>query len=307
MKSVICLMGPTACGKTQVAIDAVERGPFEIVSVDSAMIYRGMDIGTAKPTAEELARAPHRLIDICDPANGYSVGQFLRDVEREIRQIHAKQKTPLLVGGSMLYFHQLQHGMHLLPQTTPEIRTRVATLAAQHGWPGLHTKLAHIDPATAERLEPTDAQRISRAYEIYLQTGQPLSVWHMTEAPAQFDFNFHSLILAPKDRKVIHQRIEKRFDQMLDSGFIDEVKMLFNRDDLSPALPSIRCVGYRQAWSYLAGEFTKLKMREKAIVATRQLCKRQLTWLRRWEDAQWVEQPAEALTQILRWKEAANE
>lgn len=294
-------MGPTACGKTQVAIDAVQKGPYEIVSVDSAMIYRGMDIGTAKPTSAELALAPHRLIDICDPADGYSVGQFLRDVEREISQIHAKQKTPLLVGGTMMYFHQLQHGMHALPQTTPEIRTRVATLAAQHGWPALHEKLAQVDPVTAERLEPTDAQRVARAYEIYLQTGQPLSVWHMTEAPAQSDFEFQSLILAPSDRKVIHGRIEKRFDQMLAAGFIDEVKTLYERGDLSPALPSIRCVGYRQAWSYLADEYSKEQMREQAIIATRQLCKRQLTWLRRWENAVWVEQPQEALTQVLRW------
>lgn len=301
MKPVICLMGPTACGKTQVAIDAVQKGPYEIVSVDSAMIYRGMDIGTAKPTSAELALAPHRLIDICDPADGYSVGQFLRDVEREISQIHAKQKTPLLVGGTMMYFHQLQHGMHALPQTTPEIRTRVATLAAQHGWPALHEKLAQVDPVTAERLEPTDAQRVARAYEIYLQTGQPLSVWHMTEAPAQSDFEFQSLILAPSDRKVIHGRIEKRFDQMLAAGFIDEVKTLYERGDLSPALPSIRCVGYRQAWSYLADEYSKEQMREQAIIATRQLCKRQLTWLRRWENAVWVEQPQEALTQVLRW------
>lgn len=301
MKSVICLMGPTACGKTQVAIDAVQQGPFEIVSVDSAMIFRDMDIGTAKPTAEELAIAPHRLINVCDPAEHYSVGQFLRDVEHEISEIHAKHKIPLLVGGTMMYFHQLQNGMHSIPKSTPEVRTSVASLAAKIGWPGVHAKLSNIDPATADRLEPNDAQRISRAYEVYLQTGQTLSVWHMTEAQPTLEFDFKTLILAPKDRSIIHERIEKRFDQMLDHGFMQEVEQLYNRRDLSPALPAIRCVGYRQAWSYLAGEIDKATMRERAIIATRQLCKRQFTWLRRWEGAHWVEAPSDALKETLRW------
>lgn len=301
MKSVICLMGPTACGKTQVAIDAVQQGPFEIVSVDSAMIFRDMDIGTAKPTPEELAVAPHRMINICDPAEHYSVGQFLRDVEHEISDIHANNKVPLLVGGTMMYFYQLKNGMHSIPTSTPEIRTSVASLAATIGWAGVHAKLSEIDPTTADRLKPNDAQRISRAYEVYLQTGQTLSAWHMTEAQPTLNFDFKTLILAPKDRSIIHERIEKRFDQMLDHGFIHEVEQLYNRKDLSPALPAIRCVGYRQAWSYLAGEMDKVTMRERAIIATRQLCKRQFTWLRRWEKATWVEAPSNALKEILRW------
>ena len=288
---VICLMGPTACGKTGAAIDLVERGGYEIISVDSAMIYRGMDIGTATPTATELARAPHRLIDIRDPAQAYSVGEFCADAQREIQDIIANGNTPLLVGGTMMYFHQLQQGYSALPSADAVVRQQVANEAADMGWPAMHSKLQQVDSPTADQLHPNDAQRISRALEIYYQTGKPLSVWRAEQSQAPPPYHFENIILAPEEREIIHQRIEQRFDLMLEQGFLDEVKLLFNRGDLNPRMPSIRSVGYRQAWEYCAGHWDFDTMRERAIIATRQLCKRQFTWLRRWQNARWIQSP----------------
>ena len=286
---VICLMGPTASGKTAAAIDMVSRGPYDIISVDSAMIYRDMDIGTAKPSKDELAAAPHRLIDIVDPAESYSLGNFMADVTREIDDILAHDKIPLLVGGTMMYFYQLQHGINNIPSSDALIRERITQEAQEQGWPALHERLTHVDPVTATRLHPNDAQRISRALEIFEQTGKPLSSWQQEYTSANPRYEFENIILAPHDRAIIHERIEKRFDLMLQQGFIDEVERLYARGDLDANKPSIRSVGYRQAWDYLEGTSDFATMRERAIVATRQLCKRQFTWLRRWQDATWVE------------------
>jgi tRNA dimethylallyltransferase len=286
--TIVCLMGPTACGKTAKAIQMVEQGGYEIISVDSAMVYRGMDIGTATPSEEELARAPHRLINIRDPSESYSAGDFCRDVVVEIKDILANGNTPLLVGGTMMYYHQFQKGYSELPSADEAIRQQISLEAKQLGWAAMHVKLQQIDPTTAGQLHPNDAQRISRALEIYYQTNKPLSQWHQEQTQQTSDYEFENIILAPEERAIIHERIEKRFDLMLEHGFLDEVDALYKRGDLHPDLPSIRSVGYRQAWDYLAGVCDKKTMREKAIIATRQLCKRQFTWLRRWEDAQWI-------------------
>lgn len=298
MQKVVCLMGPTACGKTGAAIELVKQGGYEIISVDSAMVYRGMDIGTATPSAEELAAAPHRLINIRDPAESYSVGDFCDDAQREIQAILANGNIPLLVGGTMMYFHQLQQGYSELPSSNAAIRQQVAEEAEQSGWPAMHAKLQRVDSQTAEQLHPNDAQRISRALEIYYQTGKPLSVWHAEQQLQPPAYQFENIILAPDERRIIHQRIEQRFDLMLEQGFIEEVEALYQRGDLHPDLSSIRSVGYRQAWEYCAGHIDKETMRERAIIATRQLCKRQFTWLRRWQDARWIKSPDELFTQI---------
>jgi tRNA dimethylallyltransferase len=288
MKKVICLMGPTACGKTGMAIEMVKQGGYEIISVDSAMIYRGMDIGTATPTAQELADAPHRLINIKDPSESYSVGEFCDDAEREIEAVLANGNAPLLVGGTMMYYYQLQKGYSELPSADEVVRQQVAREAQAIGWPAMHVKLKEIDPQAAEQLHPNDAQRISRALEIFYQTGKPLSQWHQEQTIHKPKYKFENRILAPDNRSIIHERIEKRFDLMLEQGFLDEVELLFKRGDLDVSMPSIRSVGYRQAWEYFLGNCDKQVMREKAIVATRQLCKRQFTWLRRWADAVWI-------------------
>jgi len=286
---VICLMGPTACGKTARAIEMVQQGGYEIISVDSAMIYRGMDIGTATPTAEELSAAPHRLINIRDPSERYSVGDFCRDVIIEIEDILKNDNTPLLVGGTMMYFHQLQKGYSELPSADDRIRQQVSNDAETLGWPMMHQKLQEFDPHTAAQLHPNDAQRISRALEIYYQTGKSLSQWHQEQTLKKPPYHFETMILAPEDRAVIHNKIEQRFDLMLKQGFLDEVRALYQRGDLHCDMPSIRSVGYRQAWDYLAGQCDKETMREKAIIATRQLCKRQFTWLRRWKNCNHVQ------------------
>ena len=288
MHTIICLMGPTASGKTGAAMALVKRGGHEIISVDSAMIYRGMDIGTATPTADELAQAPHRLINIRDPAERYSVGEFCDDALREIEAVIANGNTPILVGGTMMYFHQLQIGYSELPSADANIRQQVADEAVKIGWPAMHAKLQDVDAESAQQLHPNDQQRVSRALEIFYQTGKSLSHWQREQHQTPPPYNFENIILAPEERSVIHERIEKRFDQMLAQGFLDEVEALYKRGDLTPELPSIRCVGYRQAWDYLAGVDDKETMREKSIIATRQLCKRQFTWLRRWQDARWV-------------------
>lgn len=294
---ILCLMGPTACGKTEAAIRLAEHYPCEIISVDSAMVYRGLDIGTAKPTPAECARAPHRLIDIRDPAEPYSVGEFCRDAWREIDSIRAAGRTPLLVGGTMMYFHQLQSGYSALPASTAETRAAIAAEAEYQGWPALYDRLKQIDPEMALTLHPNDTQRIARALELYAQTGQTMTQWQ-AEQTQNKKTDFVHLILAPPERQIIHDRIAKRFDQMLGMGFLNEVEGLFHRGDLYPELPAIRSVGYRQAWSYFEGEYDHATMREKAIVATRQLCKRQFTWLRRFSDATWHETPKAILAAL---------
>lgn len=287
--AIICLMGPTASGKTGLAIELVQQLPFEIISVDSAMVYRGMDIGTAKPTVDILKIAPHHLIDICDPAESYSAGRFTRDVLTAIDVIFKKGKIPLLVGGTMLYFHALQKGLNQLPTANPEVRLALQQQADQLGLAALHQRLSEIDPVAAARIHPHDAQRIQRALEVYEVSGKTLTELHQDELDPSQQYKMINIIVAPNDRKILHQRIAKRFDDMLAMGFIDEVKQLYARGDLNLENPSIRSVGYRQAWEYLMGRLNEAEMRERAIIATRQLAKRQFTWLRSWQDATWFD------------------
>jgi len=281
----IGLAGPTASGKTGLALKLATELPLEIVSVDSALVYRGMDIGTAKPTAAELAAAPHHLIDILDPAQAYSAAQFAADAQRLIADIRARGKLPLLVGGTMLYFKALIDGIDALPPADAAVRAALDTQAAAQGWPALHTELAHVDPVTAARLAPNDAQRIQRALEVFRVTGQPLSTFHTRGGDVPAGLPRHRLLaLEPRDRPWLHARIGQRFDQMLAQGFLDEVHALRARGDLHTNLPSMRCVGYRQAWEALdaglSGDALHTELLERGSAATRQLAKRQLTWLR---------------------------
>ncbi|MFM0438395.1 tRNA (adenosine(37)-N6)-dimethylallyltransferase MiaA [Paraburkholderia strydomiana] len=278
-----CLLGPTASGKTAAALALAARRPVEIISVDSALVYREMDIGTAKPTADERAVAPHHLIDIVDPADAYSAAEFRADALRLTAEITARGRLPLLVGGTMLYYKALTQGLNDLPAADANIRAQLDADAARDGWPALHARLATVDPATAARLAPNDSQRIQRALEIFLLTGQAMSA--LLATPARIDdaaaqWRFAPIALEPSDRSVLHARIEQRFDAMLANGFVDEVVKLRERGDLSPEMPSMRCVGYRQVWEYLDGTVDYPTMRDKGVFATRQLCKRQLTWLR---------------------------
>ncbi|MFC5431543.1 tRNA (adenosine(37)-N6)-dimethylallyltransferase MiaA [Paraburkholderia denitrificans] len=285
---VACLLGPTASGKTAAALayaaQSAARGrEVEIVSVDSALVYRGMDIGTAKPSAAERAAAVHHLIDIVDPADAYSAANFRADALRVTGEIVARNHVPLLVGGTMLYYRALTQGLNDLPAADPEVRAALDADAAREGWPALHARLAAVDRATAARLAPNDSQRIQRALEVFMLTGQPMSA--LLAAPAMridaaAHYRFVPVALEPSDRSVLHARIAQRFDAMLAAGFIDEVKALRARGDLHPGLASMRCVGYRQAWEYLDGATDYDTMRDKGVFATRQLCKRQLTWLR---------------------------
>ncbi|QTS83938.1 tRNA dimethylallyltransferase [Coxiella endosymbiont of Amblyomma nuttalli] len=284
---VICLMGPTASGKTGLAIKLAKKFPLVIVSVDSAMVYRGLNVGTAKPQTKVLHKISHRLIDICDPSHSYSVGQFYNDALREIRAIHASNHIPLLVGGTMLYFHVLHRGFSDLPTANENIRKKIQAKADINGWPALYRKLKKIDPASATRISPNDAQRIQRALEVYEITGQSLSDHQIAKRFNLLPYHFINLIISPNDREFLHQCIEKRFDQMLKNNFLEEVKKLYQRHDLSANLPAIRTVGYRQIWQYLSGEYNWEIMRYKAIVATRQLAKHQLTWLRQWTESKW--------------------
>ncbi|MCG5260778.1 tRNA (adenosine(37)-N6)-dimethylallyltransferase MiaA [Cupriavidus gilardii] len=282
---IVCLLGPTASGKTAAALALAARAPVEIISMDSALVYREMDIGTAKPSAAELAAVPHHLIDIIDPADSYSAAQFVNDTNALIDAIRARGREPLIVGGTMLYYKALTQGLNDLPQADPQLRAELDQLAAERGWPALHAMLAEVDPITAARLAPNDSQRIQRALEIHRLTGQPMSALLARQADARtFDgqagARFRAIALEPSDRAVLHARIEARFDAMLAGGLLDEVQRLRGRGDLHPGLPSIRCVGYRQVWEYLDGLCDFATMRERGIAATRQLCKRQLTWLR---------------------------
>ncbi|MBV8633787.1 MAG: tRNA (adenosine(37)-N6)-dimethylallyltransferase MiaA [Burkholderiaceae bacterium] len=279
----VAIMGPTASGKTAAALAIAAQRPVEIISVDSALVYRGMDVGTAKPTREEQAAAPHHLIDILDPGEAYSAMQFRQDALRLVDDIAARGKLPLLVGGTMLYFKALQDGLDDLPQADPAIRARLDAEAAQLGVPALHARLAQLDPATAQRLKPNDSQRIQRALEIIELSGQPMSALLTNKVAAELPFELLPLALEPSERSVLHERIARRFDAMLadeEHGLLAEVKALRARGDLHLGLPSMRCVGYRQAWEYLDGSYDRETLREKGIAATRQLAKRQLTWLR---------------------------
>ena len=295
------LIGPTASGKTAAALAIAHAWPVEVISVDSALVYQGMDIGTAKPTATELAAVPHHLINIRDPLHAYSAAEFALDARRLMLDITARGKLPLLVGGTMLYLKALTEGLDDMPHADPAIRAELQAQAERVGWPALHAELALVDPVTAARLAPADSQRISRALEVYRATGQPLSSFHTTKniatspdetwatAPKSLKDSSHLLIsLEPTNRAWLHQRIAQRFDTMLASGFLDEVKTLRARGDLHPDLPAMRCVGYRQAWDYLdaqetagsTGAWPLSELRDKGIAATRQLAKRQITWLR---------------------------
>lgn len=280
-RRAIFLMGPTASGKTDLAVALHEHLDVELVSVDSALVYRGMDIGTAKPDAEVLARAPHHLIDICDPAEAYSAARFVEDATALCRAIWARDKTPLLVGGTMLYFRSLEFGLSDLPSADPAVRAAIAAEADALGWAALHERLRAIDPVAATRIHPNDPQRLQRALEVHRLTGKTLT--ELQGSSRGFEGELLRLAIAPEERRVLHERIALRFRLMLEQGFLAEVETLFRRGDLTPDLPSIRSVGYRQAWDYLAGIDDYDDMVEKALAATRQLAKRQLTWLRHWD------------------------
>ena len=278
---VLCLAGPTASGKTELAVALVEALPLEIISVDSALVYRGMDIGTAKPDAATLARAPHRLIDICEPEETYSAARFCADARRHIEQIHAAGKAPLLVGGTMLYFRALLDGLSELPSASPEIRQRLEAEARTHGWAHLHERLRRVDPEAAARIHPNDPQRLQRALEVWELTGSPISVLQQARGDGiRARYRTAGVALFPEDRAALHRRIALRFDRMLAAGFVDEVRALRDSGRLDPSFPSMKSVGYRQVWQYLEGQLDYREMRERGIIATRQLAKRQLTWLR---------------------------
>lgn len=280
----VAIMGPTASGKTAAALAIAKTRPVEIISVDSALVYRGMDVGTAKPSPEELASVPHHLIDIIDPLEAYSVMQFREDAIRLVDEIAARGALPLLVGGTMMYFKGLTESLDDLPTADQAVRAGIEEEAARIGWPAMHARLATLDPVTAERLKPNDAQRINRALEIIRLTGKPMSALLGLREKPELPFELVSFALEPSDRAVLHGRIALRFDQMLgtrdDEGLVAEVARLRARGDLSPSLPSIRCVGYRQTWDYLDGKIDRAELRELGIIATRQLAKRQITWLR---------------------------
>ena len=276
----VALAGPTASGKTAAALAIARARPVEIVSVDSALVYRGMDIGTAKPTPEERAEVPHHLIDIRDPREAYSAAAFVQDAKRLIGEISARGRLPLLVGGTMLYFKALADGIDAMPAADPEVRRQLEADAAKLGWPAMHARLAEVDAITAARLSPNDSQRIQRALEVWHSSGQPLSSFHAAGA-ADGGWQATTLLsLEPTDRAWLHERIAARFDAMLSAGFIAEVQALRARGDLLADLPSMRCVGYRQTWEALDGEWPITELRERGIAATRQLAKRQITWLR---------------------------
>ena len=295
----IFLIGPTAAGKTDLAIELTKVLPCELISVDSALVYRGMDIGTAKPSKALLAEFPHRLIDILDPADAYSAADFRRDALQAMADITARGKIPLLVGGTMLYYKALIDGLADMPAADPEVRAQIEEEAARLGWQALHEQLALIDPESAARIHPNDPQRLSRALEVYRVSGQSMTALRQrqsaqsTEAAAsglqQLPYTVANLAIAPANRQVLHRRIEQRFTLMLEQGFIDEVVALRERSDLHPGLPSIRAVGYRQVWDYLDGKLTSAEMQERGIIATRQLAKRQFTWLRSWTDLHWLD------------------
>jgi tRNA dimethylallyltransferase len=294
-------MGPTGSGKTDLAVQLTQELPLEIVSVDSALVYRGMDIGTAKPALATRARVPHHLIDIRDPAAGYSVGEFLIDAQRAMLDIWSRGRKPLLVGGTMMYFHALTAGIAELPEADLAVRAGIDAQAAAHGWAAVHRELAEVDPQAAGRIHINDPQRIQRALEVYRVTGQTISKLQQERVSVFADVNLIEIALAPLERSGLHTKIEWRFRAMLEAGFVEEVRRLYERGDLSPEHPSMRAVGYRQLWRYLAGVSSLNEATDQAIAATRQLAKRQMTWLRRRTAAHWVDsmRPEVARTMIM--------
>jgi tRNA dimethylallyltransferase len=306
MPLAVFLMGPTASGKTDLAVELVQRLPCDIISVDSALVYRGMDIGTAKPGAELLARAPHRLINICDPSEAYSAARFREDAVREMAAITAAGRIPLLVGGTMLYFRALQYGLSELPEADPALRKRLEDEAAEQGWEAMHRRLAQVDPQAAKRIHPNDPQRIQRALEVFELTGRPMSALQRQDGRQRLPYRLVKLARAPKERSVLHERIAQRFHRMLELGFADEVRGLLARGDLTLDLPSLRSVGYRQMALYLRGDCSWEDMVERGISATRQLAKRQLTWLRADPEVEWLDEEAGDLCgQALKFIQAA--
>ena len=284
----IFIMGPTAAGKTDLALELAKRHPLEIISVDSALVYKGMDIGTAKPSAEILKQFPHHLVDILEPTESYSAGRFRDDALSLMADITSRGKVPLLVGGTMLYFNALQKGMSKLPSADPAVRAKLDAEAAEFGLAYLHQRLAEVDPVAAARIHVNDPQRLQRALEVYELTGKSLT--ELTAAQGEtLPYKVSKIIVAPFDRAVLHQRIAKRYREMVDNGFLTEVQKLYQRGDCHPGLPSIRAVGYRQAWAYLNGELDMETFIDKAIVATRQMAKRQITWLRSQDDGVWFD------------------
>lgn len=288
LPTAIFVMGPTASGKTALAVELAEHFPVDIISVDSALVYRGMDIGTAKPEPEVLARAPHRLIDICDPAEAYSVARFRKDALREMADISQRGRIPLLVGGTMLYYRALQHGLSPLPEADPALRAALEQRMARQGLADLHEQLTRVDPAAAARIHANDPQRVLRALEVWELTGRSLTDLQQEQTGEAMPYRAIKLIRAPIERRILHDRIAERFRQMLLQGFEDEVRALFQRGGLAPDMPSMRSVGYRQMLAYILGESSYEEMQEKGIAATRQLAKRQLTWLRKEEDGHWL-------------------
>jgi len=310
----ICLMGPTASGKTDLAVELAQQLPCDIISVDSALIYKGMDVGTAKPDAVTLALAPHRLIDIIEPSESYSVARFYHDALKEMQSIHAAGRIPLLVGGTMMYFRILRDGIASMPSADATVRAAIVEEAKVHGWGFIHEQLAEVDPQAAARIKPSDPQRLQRALEVYRVSGRPMTeIWSSQKADLADEskkmetgkddkadytnleaalppvpFRLVNLAIAPATRAELHDRIAKRFDIMLDGGLVAEVEGFYRNGNLSPELPSMRCVGYRQVWDYLEGRLSYEEMKERGIIATRQLAKRQLTWLRSWPDINWL-------------------
>ena len=298
LSPAVCLMGPTASGKTDLAVALVETLPMDIISVDSVMVYRGMDIGSAKPDAGTLARAPHRLIDICDPAEPYSAARFRDDALREMADITAQGRIPLLVGGTMLYFRALLNGLSTLPSADADIRTRLEAEAEADGWASLHRRLAEVDPEAAARIHPNDPQRLQRALEVYELTGTPLSELQQSQQADQpLPYRIIKLAVAPADRTILHERIAQRYELMLQNGLVDEVESLRQRGDLHQDMPALRAVGYRQVWEYLSGSLNYTEMVERGIIATRQLAKRQFTWLRSEPDLTLLDSLARGLRQ----------
>ena len=282
-------MGPTASGKTGIAVELVKQLPLEIISVDSALIYRDMNIGTAKPDDKLLKIAPHRLIDIRDPDKTYSAADFRDDALREMEDIVSRGNTPLLVGGTLLYFRALEKGLSELPAANAEIRVQLEAQAAEHGWAHMHVRLQEIDPVSAARIHPNDPQRIQRALEVYEISGCTLTELHQKDTHRPAPYDFLKLILAPSDRQVLHARIAERFQSMLNLGFIDEVRALRAKYSLTAELPSMRAVGYRQAWEYLEGNLEEGEWVQQALIATRQYAKRQMTWCRSEKDVHWID------------------
>jgi tRNA dimethylallyltransferase len=305
LPAAILLLGPTASGKTAVALEIAARFPVEIISVDSAQVYRGMDVGTAKPTAAERAVAPHHLLDIIDPSESYSAARFRADAARLMQDIASRGRIPLLAGGTMLYFKALREGLSNLPQADSAVRAAIEAEAKEKGWPALHAELARIDAPTAARLQPGDAQRIQRALEVFRVAGKPLSALQGARVAAPARYRFVPVALVPADRSLLHRRIEQRFDAMLAAGLVDELAFLRAKHALAPELPAMRCVGYRQAWEYLDGAYDLAALRDRGIYATRQLAKRQLTWLRAMDEPKVFDCLASDLgAQVLRYLEA---